>query len=58
MNQNPILAPQAWRAALAESDLEIARGDFVSAQSIHDELRAAIADIEADAEAGTSPAGR
>ncbi len=51
MKQEQILAPEAWRAALDESDAQIVRGDLVPAQSIHDELRAAIAELEAEAEA-------
>jgi hypothetical protein len=46
MDQNPVSAPLGWAEALAESEAELARGERVSSQSVHDALRAALAEME------------
>ena len=48
MDQDQTNAPPGWIEALARSDAELASGRLVSAQSVHDGLRAVLARMEAE----------
>jgi hypothetical protein len=46
MDQDRVSTPPGWAEALAESEAELARGERVSSQIVHDMLRAALAEME------------
>jgi len=48
MDQGHINAPDRWREALARSEAELARGELVPSQAVHDELHQALAELEAE----------
>lgn len=48
-------APASWIDALARSEADLVRGDVVTAQTVHDELRAAIVEIEAAVARASEP---
>jgi hypothetical protein len=48
MNQDQVQPPSGWAEALARSDAQIARGELVTAEAVHDEVRAALAEMAAD----------
>jgi hypothetical protein len=49
MDQDHI-TPEGWGEALARSEAELARGELVPSQAMHDELRQAVAELEAELE--------
>jgi hypothetical protein len=56
IDQDRISTPEGCAEALAESEVELARGKRVSSQSVHDALRAALAEMESEpAEGGVAP---
>jgi hypothetical protein len=56
MGQDHINAPDHWREALSRSEAELARGEIVPSQAVHDELRHALAELESElAEPDESP---
>jgi hypothetical protein len=58
MDQDRIATPPGWVEALARSEAELARGERVSAQEVHDALRAALVEMEAElAAADETPIG-
>ena len=48
MDQSPTNAPDDWKEALTRSEAELARGQRVPSQIVHDELRRALVGLEAE----------
>ncbi len=48
MDRDQTPAPAFWAENLARSDEDIARGDIVPAHVVHDRLRTALAELEAE----------
>jgi hypothetical protein len=58
MDQDHINAPEGWKEALARSEAELARGELVPSQAMHDELRQALAELEAELAKPVGPTHR
>jgi hypothetical protein len=56
MDQDKCSAPAVWAVDLSRSDDDIARGNVVAAAIVHDRLRTALAELEAEiaADSGSS----